>query len=377
MRKLTTYLEKKVSIPLLIIVFAVVTLLLLLQSLRFIDLILNKGFPATTLIYISAITLPSILVELLPVALILSIIFSWHGMLNSKEIVIMQSVGLSPWQITRSILLVGLIVSLITLFIAAYVIPTSAVAYSKLRNLINKSYNIKLIEKGKFVSINDNITFYVKDISANEFHNVLINNEAGQNGKSTIMAEKGVVDFDYTNNKVIFLLDNVALQEIDKNTGRTSFITLDKYIFDFNQNNNEDYAFIRNTTNTLYLNELIFYKNLPFLKNINKESPQYIKLVTEIGKERNRRSANSLSPLLFSIIAAYFFTTTSFNRENNKKPIIKIILICGIIKTLILICYFAPLKLLWASLLTYMPLILIGLYMFYRIIKPLSLQELK
>ena len=48
------------------------------QSLRFVDLIVNKGVPATTFVYLTVLLFPSLLLVILPFALFCAVLFVYH-----------------------------------------------------------------------------------------------------------------------------------------------------------------------------------------------------------------------------------------------------------------------------------------------------------
>ena len=80
-------------------VFVTVTLtgvIWLTQSLRFLDLIINRGLSAGDFFYLTLLLLPKILVLLLPISLFSATVYIYHRLKTDSEIVVMRAVGLSP-----------------------------------------------------------------------------------------------------------------------------------------------------------------------------------------------------------------------------------------------------------------------------------------
>ncbi len=77
------------------------------------------------IVYYFALALPTYFPTILPVAFLVSLLFSLGGLHRNNEIVAMRSAGASLLQISRSLWGVGLLLSLFLLYLTAYVIPGS------------------------------------------------------------------------------------------------------------------------------------------------------------------------------------------------------------------------------------------------------------
>ncbi|MFL1780865.1 LPS export ABC transporter permease LptF [Candidatus Hepatincolaceae symbiont of Richtersius coronifer] len=373
MNILGLYLIKKTAISVILIVLTITLLLLLLQSLSFLNLILSRGFSISTLLYLSALAIPSLWVEILPFSLILGVIFIWNSMITNQEITIMQASGVTPATISLPFIYVGLAVSIISLFCVSYLIPQAKINYTKVRSIIANNYNLKLIEQGKFVELNNSLTFYVRSISGNVFNTIMIHS-TGLNGKlATIFGETGYVDFD--NNKVILLLENVSIEEYDLTNKTTSFINLDKYIFSIDTIRLIPEE-IRNSVDKFYLTELLDYKNLSWTRSLAHDPVAYKNFAKAVQIEVLRRISNVLFPLFVTIIAAYFFTITAFKRSGYRITIYKTIFVALIFKVINFAFLFYTLSyLISVGVLIVLPIVL-GSYMVFRVFFPPSLYML-
>ena len=83
------------------IVAAVVTLTLTLavwltQSLRFVELIVNRGLSLQSYLYLTLLLLPSFLSLMLPVALFTAVLFTYIKRFTDSELVVMRAAGMGP-----------------------------------------------------------------------------------------------------------------------------------------------------------------------------------------------------------------------------------------------------------------------------------------
>ena len=93
------YLLLQLLMPALLATVAFSGAVWLSQSLRFVDLIVNKGLPLATFLYLTVLLFPSLLLVILPFALFCAVLFAYHRLTLESELVVMQSVGLSHLQL--------------------------------------------------------------------------------------------------------------------------------------------------------------------------------------------------------------------------------------------------------------------------------------
>ena len=106
------YLLRQLALPTLLATLALSGAIWLSQSLRFVDLIVNKGVPATTFVWLTVLLFPSLLLVILPFALFCAVLFVYHRLAVESELTVLKSVGLSNLQIAAPCLLLAAIVSL-------------------------------------------------------------------------------------------------------------------------------------------------------------------------------------------------------------------------------------------------------------------------
>ena len=68
----------------------------LMQSLRFVEMIVNRGLSATSFLTFTVLLLPTLISLLGPIALFAAAVFTYNKMISDSEIVVMRASGMSP-----------------------------------------------------------------------------------------------------------------------------------------------------------------------------------------------------------------------------------------------------------------------------------------
>ncbi len=114
---------------LLFIVMAVI-----IDVFSFIDDIVKFKIPITSIIAFYVYYIPTIFIQVIPMAALLSTIYVLSNLNKNNEIIAMKSSGISLWRVLAPILLIGAVVSIVTFIVNDRVIPIS----SKVSNYIRR-----------------------------------------------------------------------------------------------------------------------------------------------------------------------------------------------------------------------------------------------
>ncbi len=136
------------------------SLVLITQTLRMIHLI-DKGIEFCHFLKLILFIIPSLLFMILPIITVFSVVHVYNRLQNDREIVILRNSGLSNFDLTKPALMVAILVTIITYFISAYLMPFS---YNKLKEgLTNfkEGYVSNTIEARTFNQISKDSIIYV------------------------------------------------------------------------------------------------------------------------------------------------------------------------------------------------------------------------
>lgn len=214
MRLYLRYLLRQLALPALVAALAFSGAVWLSQSLRFVDLIVNKGLPVTTFLYLTALLFPSLLLVILPVALFSAILFVYHRLNQESELTVMKAVGLSDLQLAAPGLVLGAAVSLICYAMSLYLMPLAFSSFQDLQYEIRRDFSHMLLQPGVFNTPLDDVTVYIrKHEDDGTLTGILVHDERQRRQPVTMMAEKGFLV--RGDEGPLFVLANGSRQEFD------------------------------------------------------------------------------------------------------------------------------------------------------------------
>src|ERR1700759_4329111 len=97
----------------------------LAQSLRLIDLIVNRGLSIEIFLYLAALILPRVLDIVLPIGVFIAVLFTFNRLTGESELVVMRSAGLSHLALANPVLQLAGIAFLVLMSLSAYFLPAS------------------------------------------------------------------------------------------------------------------------------------------------------------------------------------------------------------------------------------------------------------
>lgn len=231
MKKLNIYITKQLFVGFLLVTFSLMSILWLTQSLRFIDLITNKGLPVSVFVELTSLLMPRLFAIISPIAVFIGTLFIYNKLLSDRELVAIKAAGISPMQMAKPAFFVGLVLSLLSIYVNNVGVPRAEKAFAELEWKVKNDASHLLFREGEFNNIQPNLTIFIatheKDGSVT---NILINDERKKDVKSTISAERGRVV--YTDEGPRVILVNGVRQEVNDNSKQFVSVSFDRYSID-------------------------------------------------------------------------------------------------------------------------------------------------
>lgn len=199
----------------------------LMQSLRFVEMIVNRGLSAGTFVYMTILMLPSFFPIVLPIALFTVVIFIYSKLVSDRELMVMRSAGFSQSALAGPAILLAIITMLLTYILNLYVMPESWRKFRDMQWNFRYSFAHIVLKEGAFNTLNRDITVFVRERgSEGQLDGVLVHDNRNPEKPTTYMAEKGaLVSTDEAPRLVLF---DGNRQEMDRKTGRLSTLFFDR-----------------------------------------------------------------------------------------------------------------------------------------------------
>jgi lipopolysaccharide export system permease protein len=305
-RRLQRYIFRQLAGPFVFFLLSLTGVIWLTQSLRFVDLIINKGLSASYFAQLTLLVLPAVLTVILPIALFAAVLYVYNNLDGDSEIVVMRASGLGNMSLARPALVLALAVTVVGYFLSLYLMPTGQRAFKDMKTSLRTNLSYVLLQEGTFNTIGDSLTVYIRARqSGGEMLGILVHDSRVARRPVTIIAEKGAVV--RTEAGPRFILVNGNRQEIDHAAGQLSLLQFDSYALDLGQ-------FVRKDDNRWlepgerYLHEL-------FWPGTGADD---LANAARMRAEGHDRLAAPLYGLAFTLIALVAVLSGEFNRRGRR-----------------------------------------------------------
>ena len=203
----------------------------LAQSLRLIDLIVNRGLSIELFLYLALLILPRFLDIVLPIGAFIAVLFVFNRLTAESELVVMRAAGLGPLALAQPVYILAGGTFFVLLALSAYFLPASNREFKDLQFEIRNRFVSALLQEGTFTTISDKLTIYIAGRNdRNEVVGLMVNDDRDKNEPVTILAERGAFADSGTGSRIIMV--NGSRQKFDRATGKLSVLTFDRYTLD-------------------------------------------------------------------------------------------------------------------------------------------------
>ncbi|MGB1548685.1 MAG: LPS export ABC transporter permease LptF [Alphaproteobacteria bacterium] len=282
----------------------------LTQSLRFIDLIVNRGIDLTAFAALTLHLLPTYLIIVIPIALFAAVLFTYNKLIVDSELVVLRAAGLRPQTLAAPAIALALGLTVICYSITLYFLPHSYREFKDLQFLFRHTQSTILLREGVFNSLGEGLTVYVRERSGNgELYGILMHDSRDPQRPVTIMAEHGKFVRTDTGPKVILINGN--RQEVDDATSRLQLLYFDRYTVDIGDLGQAP-GYRWREPRERYLHELFFPES-----SIDDQNNKG-KLIAE----GHQRLVSPLYNLCFLFIALASLLSGDFNRRGQAARIL-------------------------------------------------------
>lgn len=156
------YILKEVGSSFFFGTFTFLSIFLVDILMELIDYIISKGIPVETTIRLFLYALPGVLVLVIPMALLFSVLIALGRMQSDNEIIAMKAGGIHFYRIVVSIISVGFIMTMVTLFINEVLVPNSMYLRRELYRKVILKRPLPKIAENVFFEGGKNRMFYVR-----------------------------------------------------------------------------------------------------------------------------------------------------------------------------------------------------------------------
>ena len=303
--RLDRYIYRQLLTALVAATSALVALIWLTQSLRFVELVVNRGLSLWVFLQLTGLLIPNFVAVILPITTFVVVQFVYGRLAGDRELTVMRAAGMSPIALARPALALAACAMVACFVLNIWIVPSSYAAFREYQFEIRNRIAAFLLQEGVFTSVSDDLTVYIRSRDVDGvLRGILVQDERQKNVHATILAEEGRLVEGPTGPAVLLLRG--SREEIDKQTGRLNVLTFTQNSIDLTQRSKTDDVRYRDV-NEMSMNEL----NHPETSALNAR---------DAGKflvEAARRLSSPLTAMSFALVALLSVLTGAFQRHGN------------------------------------------------------------
>lgn len=303
------YLLRQLIITACIIMGGLSMIIMLTQSLRLFELVLESNASSSTFFTLMGLTLPRFIETVLPASALIAVLFVYNRLGQDSEMVVMRASGASPMRLAVPVFSMVLVLSTLLLTLSLWISPTSISKMQYLRKEIRSQYAHLLFREGVFNTVGNNLTAYIRARSPDGrlmgliVHDTRNINETGI--ASTIVARSGHL-VDDANVQKIIVYDG-SRQEKNVNDGTFSRLNFKQYMLEIPTTSD-------NITDRWREPDERTIAELLNKQDLRKEASQ---LRPQFRAELHRRLSTPFLMASFALIAATCLLLGSFTRAGQ------------------------------------------------------------
>ncbi len=226
------YIFKQILMATVFVTVVLAALVFLMQSLRFIDLVVNAGASGIYIWLQTLLYLPGFFEIILPIGTVAAVLFIYNRLTMDSELIVLRALGFSPVRLARPALILSITLAAILFVTMGWISPVSKSEAVTIRQDIKAQMSSLIFREGVFNEAGARLMVYIRDRDSDGRLNGLIIHDSRDKEKpaSTIIARSGVLVSTSTGQQV--LVYDGSRQEVDPRTGIMRRLDFDQYTID-------------------------------------------------------------------------------------------------------------------------------------------------
>jgi lipopolysaccharide export system permease protein len=324
--RIDRYVFRQLLLALIAVTTGLVALIWLTQSLRFVELVVNRGLSLKVFLELSSLQIPYFVSVILPITTFVVVQFIYQRLAGDRELTVLRAAGLSPLALARPALAVALVAVGFGYVLNLWVVPAASSEFRQYQFEIRNRVAAFLLQEGVFTPVSDALTVYVRARDPDGLlRGILIEDARQKNNPATILAERGrLVGSEGTPRVLLF---NGSRQEIDRQTGRLNVLTFAENAIDLSRGTRAEEQRFRDMSEMSVAELLGPSTGMVPARDIPK-----------LRVEAHRRLATPLTAVSFTLVALVAVLMGTFHRNGGLvRPLLAVLAVVGLLATALLL----------------------------------------
>ncbi len=189
------YVLRQLTWAILFIAGVLTALVLLTQSMRFLELIIGVGASGGAFWTLVALIIPKFLEIILPLGILATILFVYNRAIIDSELVVLKALGFSSMRLARPALILAFLCMIFLMIVMVWVVPATNTQLNQKRHNLNAQMSALLFREGVFNQAGNGLMVYIRTRDENgALKGVIIHDKRNKAQlPSTIIASKGML----------------------------------------------------------------------------------------------------------------------------------------------------------------------------------------
>jgi len=301
--RLDRYIFRQLALALIAVTGGLAALIWLIQSLRFVELVVNHGLSMGVFVELTSLLIPSFVAVILPITTFVVVQFIYQRLAGDREITVMRAAGLSPLALSRPALALAVIAIVSGYLLNLWIVPASFTSFRQFQWEIRNRMAAFLLQEGVFTAVSDELTVYVRSRDPDgTLRGILVDDGRDKTAHATILAERGHLVEGPNGPRVVML--SGSREEIDHQTGRLNVLTFGQNEIDLTDSSRDSGERLRDMSEMSVRELLTLHPKNP------NDGPKWI-------AEAHKRMSNPLTTVSFAFVALLSVLRGTFRRHSN------------------------------------------------------------
>ena len=228
MNLIDRYIFRQLLGPTLLATVAFSTVMLLVQSLKELDLIVSQGLSIALFLKIILLGLPSLVSTILPITIFVASLVALNRLQTEQELVVCFAGGMSRWRVISPVLRLALMAAILSLVINLWIQPLCSRLMREELYKVRTDLASSLVQPGQFTQPAKGLTVYAAQVQNHDtLKNLFINEEDDDGTVNTFSALEGQIA--QRKGQPVLIMKHGSNQALSK-TGVLNYVVFDEYV---------------------------------------------------------------------------------------------------------------------------------------------------
>lgn len=164
------------------------------QAVDLFDSLLADGQNVAVFLEFTALSLPQIMLLVLPVSAFVAVLYIFNRMISESELVVLQTAGLGPLRLLRPVFIFSLILAVLIAVPAHILAPAARTEFNDRSTEVSRDLAGRILQAGEFIHPTGGVTVFIREITElGEFRDIFLQDRSDPEAETTYTAQRALL----------------------------------------------------------------------------------------------------------------------------------------------------------------------------------------